>query len=195
MRREVIRFDAEPVKVKLDKGPHAGVECHSPYGIDWRYSVNNGKGVIYLAAEAREALLESGAADGEEVAIRSCRCGCRTPGIRAEERHHLDRKKPRFTPGPYHVSGSGPKMRSIKSAGGRTLAYVLFSQRRGSECEATARVMAAAPDLLVELRSLILTCPCGNHFDGIERIRRSKRTRACERCASALAAIAKAEGH
>lgn len=29
-RREVIRFDAEPVKVKLDKGPHAGIECRRP---------------------------------------------------------------------------------------------------------------------------------------------------------------------
>jgi hypothetical protein len=68
-RREVIRFDAEPVKVKLDKGPHAGIECRGQYGIDWRYSVNHGKSVMYLPAEAREALLQSGAAAGEEVAI------------------------------------------------------------------------------------------------------------------------------
>src|SRR3954454_11589800 len=106
-------------------------------------------------------------------------------------RFHLDRKKPRFTPGPYHVSGSGPRMRSIKSAGGRTIAYVLLSARRESECEATARLMAAAPDLLFELRSMVVDCPCGNHLEGIERIRRSKLTRACERCASALATIAK----
>ena len=108
---------------------------------------------------------------------------------------YIDRKKPRFTPGPYHVSGSGPKMRSIKPAGGRTVAYVLFSERRASECEATARLLAAAPDLLPELQSLIVGCPCGSHAEGIERIRRSKRTRACERCASALAAIAQVEGH
>jgi hypothetical protein len=69
-RREVIRFEAEPVKVKLDKGPHAGIECRGQYGIDWRYSVNDGKGVMYLSAEARQALVESGAAAGEEVAIR-----------------------------------------------------------------------------------------------------------------------------
>lgn len=75
---------------------------------------------------------------------------------------HIHRKKPRFTPGPYHILGSGPKMRSIKSAGGRTLAYVLFSAKRYSECEATARLMAAAPDLLLELRSLVVGCVCGN---------------------------------
>jgi hypothetical protein len=69
-QREVIRFDAEPVKVKLDKGPHAGIECHGQYGIDWRYSVNNGKGVMYLPGEGREALLQSGATAGEDVAIR-----------------------------------------------------------------------------------------------------------------------------
>jgi len=69
-RREVIRFDAEPVKVKLDRDPHAGIECHGQYGIDWRYSVNGGKGVMYLPEEARDALVQSGAAAGEEVAIR-----------------------------------------------------------------------------------------------------------------------------
>jgi hypothetical protein len=112
----------------------------------------------------------------------------------AIRRLHLDRKKPRFTPGPYHVSGSGPRMRSIKSAGGRTLAYVLFSARRASECEGTARLMAGAPDLLLELRSMVAGCPCGNYLEGVERIPRSKRTRACERCASALAVIVKVEG-
>ena len=69
-RREVIRFDAEPVKVRLDKGPHAGIECHGQYGIDWRYSVNGGKAVMYLPGEGRDALIKSGAAAGEEVAIR-----------------------------------------------------------------------------------------------------------------------------
>lgn len=69
-RREVIRFDAEPVKVKLDRGPHAGIECHGQYGIDWRYSVNGGKAVMYLPEEGRQALVQSGAAAGEEVAIR-----------------------------------------------------------------------------------------------------------------------------
>jgi hypothetical protein len=108
---------------------------------------------------------------------------------------HIHRKTAGFTPGPYHVSGSGPRLRSIKSAGGRTLAYVLFSAQRQSECEATARLMAAAPDLLLELQSLVVGCACGNHAEGIERIRRSQRARACERCAAALAAIAQAEGH
>src|SRR5690349_4889904 len=70
MRREVIRFDAEPVTVKLDKGPYAAVECHGQYGIDWRYSVNNGRAVMYLSAEGRAALVQSGATAGDEVAIR-----------------------------------------------------------------------------------------------------------------------------
>jgi hypothetical protein len=69
-RREVIRFDAEPIKIKLDKGPYAAVECRGQYGIDWRYSVNNGTAVMYLPAEGREALLQCGAGTGDEVAIR-----------------------------------------------------------------------------------------------------------------------------
>jgi hypothetical protein len=75
MRREVIRFDAEPVTIKLDKGPYAAVECHGQYGLDWRYSVNNGRAVMYLSAEGRAALVQSGATAGDEVAIRRLRGG------------------------------------------------------------------------------------------------------------------------
>lgn len=51
-QREVIRFDTEPVKLKLDQGPYAGIECHGQYGVDWRYSVNNGKATMYLPEDA-----------------------------------------------------------------------------------------------------------------------------------------------
>lgn len=107
----------------------------------------------------------------------------------------LTRNQSKFTPGPYHVSGSGPRMRSIKSSGGRTIAHVLFSERRERESEATARLMAAAPDLLLELRTLVLACPCDKHAPGREVSRRSQLNRCCDRCAAALAAIAKAEGY
>ena len=91
-------------------------------------------------------------------------------------------KKPKFTPGPYHVSGSGPRIRSIKTAGGRTIAHVLFSERRETECDATAKLLAAAPDLLFELRCFVSACACGNGKIG------------CERCTSARDVITKAEG-
>src|SRR5436305_11007106 len=89
---------------------------------------------------------------------------------------HAHREPTRFTPGPYHVSGSGPRVRSLKSAGGRTIAHVLFSARHESECEATAQLLAAAPDLLLELRALVVACPCGQHEQGIDRPRRRKAT-------------------
>jgi len=108
---------------------------------------------------------------------------------------HVHRPVCRFTPGPYHVSGSGPRVRSLKSAGGRTIAHVLFSARHESECEATAQLLAVAPDLLLELRSLVVACPCGQHAQGVDRPHRKNATHACPRCASALAVIAKAEGH
>jgi len=107
---------------------------------------------------------------------------------------HIHRESLRFTPGPYHVSGSGPRVRRLKSAGGRTIAHVLFSARHESECEATAQLLAAAPDLLVALRTLVVACPCGQHAQGIDRPRCMKVTQACSRCESALAVIAKAEG-
>ena len=76
-QREVIRFDTEPVKVKLDKGPYAGIECHGQYGIDWRYSVDNGKAVMYLPEEARDALVQCGVAAGEVVEGEKLRLGDR----------------------------------------------------------------------------------------------------------------------
>lgn len=97
-------------------------------------------------------------------------------------RVHRYEKRRRFTAGPYHVSGSGSRIRSIKTAGGRTIAHVLFSERRERECEATAKLLASAPDLLCDLRSYVNDCGCGRKRLG------------CERCAAARAAIAKAEG-
>lgn len=71
---------------------------------------------------------------------------------------------------------------------------VVFGKTR-VQVRATAPLIAAASDLLLELRSLVAGSPSGKHSEGIERIRRSKLARACERCASALALIAKVEGH
>jgi hypothetical protein len=109
-------------------------------------------------------------------------------------RVHGKQKKPRFTPGPYHVSRWGPRMRSIKAAGGRTVAHVLFSAKRESECEATARLLAAAPDLLLELQLFVSACACGNNSDQVERADVPRPDGTCARCASALTAIAKVEG-
>lgn len=109
-------------------------------------------------------------------------------------RVHGKQKKARFTPGPYHASGSGPSWRSIKAAGGRTVAHVLFSAKRESECEATARLLAAAPDLLLELRSFVSACACRNNSDQVEREDFPGPNATCARCASAWTAIAKVEG-
>jgi hypothetical protein len=53
--------------------------------------------------------------------------------------------------------------------------------------QANARLIAAAPDLLRELRMLVLQCSCGSHPDG-------EIAGACGRCAAAIDAINKAEG-
>jgi hypothetical protein len=104
-----------------------------------------------------------------------------TPYFALRARVHGKRKKPSYAPGPYHVAGNGPRIRSIKNAGGRTIAHVLFSERRAGECQATAKLLAAAPELLFELRSFVRECGCGGKGK-------------CERCFAAQAAITKAEG-
>jgi hypothetical protein len=85
-------------------------------------------------------------------------------------------------------------MRSIKSAGGRTVAYVLFSERREAECQATARLLAAAPDLLAEVQSFVIDCPCGNHAKRVGRTNASRSNNACDRCASGLSVMRRVEG-
>jgi hypothetical protein len=105
-RREVIRFDAEPIKVRLDKGPHAGIECHGEYGIDWRYSINYGKAVIYLPTEGRDALVQCGAEAGDEVAIRRL-------GRNRWEAERIARELP-LEPEP-----AVTRKRSLRSRGGR----------------------------------------------------------------------------
>ena len=54
--------------------------------------------------------------------------------------------------------------------------------------EETARLIAAAPDLLREVRMLVIQCPCGSHADEI------KTKSGCHRCRSAVCAIANTEG-
>ncbi len=134
-RREVIRFEAEPVRVKLDKGPHAGIECHGQYGIDWRYSVNNGKAVMYLPTEGREALLESGAAAGEEVAIRRL-------GKRRWEAERLAPDLP-FPSEPNSQSAEEPGQPTTPGSSIRALPERLFA-RPEPEC-ASEPVSAAEP--------------------------------------------------
>jgi hypothetical protein len=69
---------------------------------------------------------------------------------------------------------------------GGTLATVHRSGVGKFDVERTAALLAAAPDLLRELRALLIDCPCGYHRLGIG-------SRSCRRCEGAMLAIAKAE--
>jgi len=69
MQREVIKPQADvPVVVKLDKGPE-GQEREGRYGIDYQYTVNGDRGVMWLPKEARDHLVRCGAQAGDEVQI------------------------------------------------------------------------------------------------------------------------------
>ncbi|HEJ2888666.1 TPA: hypothetical protein SL252_005163 [Pseudomonas aeruginosa] len=63
----------------------------------------------------------------------------------------------KHTPGPWHVGG--PNKCTIYDKHGQRLANsfegVMATQRRDSECEANARLCAAAPELLEALQSCI----------------------------------------
>lgn len=69
MQREVIKFPLDvPVKVRLDKGPE-GQEREGRYGIDYQYTVNSDRGVMWLQKVARDQLVRCGAQAGDEVQI------------------------------------------------------------------------------------------------------------------------------
>jgi len=73
MPRDVIRFDEEPVLVKLDFAE--GIQVEGQYGVDWQYRVNDSAAVIYLPKEGRDALKDCGAKAGDNVAIRKYKRG------------------------------------------------------------------------------------------------------------------------
>ncbi|HFH2583027.1 hypothetical protein [Pseudomonas aeruginosa] len=66
----------------------------------------------------------------------------------------------KHTPGPWHVGG--PNKCTIYDKHGQRLANsfegVMATQRTDSECEANARLCAAAPELLEALRIMVNAC-------------------------------------
>ncbi len=69
MQREVIKPQPDiPVIVKLDKGPE-GQEREGRFGIDYQYTVNDDRCVMWLPKEARDRLVRCGAQAGDEVQI------------------------------------------------------------------------------------------------------------------------------
>ena len=80
MAREKLTLpDDDALVIKLDFGPE-GVEYPSKYGkgTEFMYTVNDDQNIIYLKPEAREAVMNSGAEAGNEIAITKRRVGRNT---------------------------------------------------------------------------------------------------------------------
>lgn len=84
--------------------------------------------------------------------------------------------KLKHTPGPWKQDYPN----SIISLDGKQIAITYNSSR-------DARFIAAAPELLNELRLYVITCACGSHQSGEINFNNT-----CHRCASAVRAIQKA---
>ncbi len=69
--------------------------------------------------------------------------------------------------------------------GGTRVAQVVGIGRE--QAEERAKLVVQAPNLLKELRLMVIQCPCGTHADGIDF------NRPCPRCAMALEVIEKAQ--
>jgi hypothetical protein len=57
-----------PLRVRLDASAEGLYQAQSQWP-DYKYTVNNGKGNMYLLPQAREALIRSGAQAGDDVEI------------------------------------------------------------------------------------------------------------------------------
>lgn len=68
-QREILKPQMNvPLTVHLDQGPE-GKEKTGQYGTDYQYTVNQNAGVMWLPAEGRDALIQSGAQAGDDVQI------------------------------------------------------------------------------------------------------------------------------
>lgn len=69
MQREVIKIQTDvPVVVVLDQGP-MGKQVEGNFGTQYQYTVNQDSGVMWVSPQAREAIVRSGAREGDQVQI------------------------------------------------------------------------------------------------------------------------------
>ena len=78
MSREVIRPNfGEDVIVQLSCTPE-GIQREGQYGIDYQYTCNGDSAIMWLPREARDAILKSGATQGDEIRIGKAKRGRQT---------------------------------------------------------------------------------------------------------------------
>lgn len=78
MAREIIRPNyGEPCMVQLACSPE-GIQREGQHGIDFQYVLNDDAAITWLPKEARDAILNSGAQEGDEICIRKSKRGRNT---------------------------------------------------------------------------------------------------------------------
>lgn len=78
MPREIIRPSyGEPCIVQLACAPE-GVQREGNYGIDFQYVLNGDRAVTWLPKEAQQAIVRSGAQEGDEICLRKTKHGSKT---------------------------------------------------------------------------------------------------------------------
>jgi hypothetical protein len=75
MPREIIRpSHGEPCIVQLACDPE-GIQRENDRGIDFQYVLNQDQAITWLPKEARDAIVRSGARDGDEICIKKSKRG------------------------------------------------------------------------------------------------------------------------
>ena len=78
MAREIIRPSyGEPCMVQLACEPQ-GIQREGQSGIDFQYVLNSDQAITWLPKEARDAIVKSGAQNGDEICIRKSKRGRNT---------------------------------------------------------------------------------------------------------------------
>ena len=153
MPREIIRPNyGEPVIVQLACPPE-GTQREGQYGIDYQYELNDDQAITWLPAQAREAILASGAAEGDEIAITKARRGRQTVWTIERVEDETPKKPEKPTP-PKSANGT-PKPAAPAAAA--------LSQRPGANLLVAA--MCTAIDALTQASAYAQTKGLVLHWD------------------------------
>lgn len=75
MPREVIRFNGQPVQVRLDQAPAAIEPRENDNGVYYQYVTDHNARIMFLKPEAHSQLIKLGAQAGENISIQRIRRG------------------------------------------------------------------------------------------------------------------------
>ena len=104
MPREIIRPPFGELCLLQLACPPEGTQREGQYGVDYEYILNNDQAITWLPKDARDAIVQSGAQEGDEISLQKIKRGRQTiwtvERIADETTKHETKPKPPAKPDP-----------------------------------------------------------------------------------------------